>query len=396
MKRIFLFLSLILIAFVAPGQASFPRQSSYIRVVELSGTPFERGFTHGKTLKKEINELVAKWKAELSKTYKMDADIFIGKFLKETDFLPAINKWTPGLLEEVKGIAEGSGVDFDTMLMFQLVDEEWVNGSLVAAEHCSSIGLDRQGKSPAIVAQNLDLSGYLDGYQVVLHIRCKDSSLETFVLTYPGLIAACGMNNSPLGVCVNTLSQLSHCSDGLPVAFVVRALLEQRSLEEAAALVKKVKHASGQNYIIGGNDRTLCFECSSGKATEYRPRKDSKVVYHTNHPVLNDDLNAEFIAQKTAAAIAGEDLFKMGSSYPRFISLEKRIGGKLGGPGLAGVKAALRSRDSDKYPVCRTLKGGDDTFTFGSVIMVLSGKPRMLVTAGPPNQTEYTALAFSR
>ena len=31
----------------------------------------------------------------------------------------------PDLLEEVRGIADGAGVDFDTMYAYQLVDEIW-------------------------------------------------------------------------------------------------------------------------------------------------------------------------------------------------------------------------------------------------------------------------------
>ena len=36
-----------------------------VRVLVLDGTPYERGLTHGKTLKKEIHEVVALWKAQL-------------------------------------------------------------------------------------------------------------------------------------------------------------------------------------------------------------------------------------------------------------------------------------------------------------------------------------------
>src|SRR4030095_12739146 len=44
-----------------------------LRVVVLEGSPYNRGLIHGKTLKKEINELVRLWKADLGK----GADTFI-------------------------------------------------------------------------------------------------------------------------------------------------------------------------------------------------------------------------------------------------------------------------------------------------------------------------------
>ena len=89
-----------------------------VRVLVLEGTPYERGLTHGKTLKQEIHEVVALWKAQLGSPGGTDADAFIQKFLEETDFAPAIEKWTPGLLEEVRGIADSAEIDFDTIYAF--------------------------------------------------------------------------------------------------------------------------------------------------------------------------------------------------------------------------------------------------------------------------------------
>ena len=47
---------------------------------------------------------------------------------------------TPELLDEIRGIAEGAGLDFDTMLVFEFMDEYLVHGEAIAAEHCSSLG----------------------------------------------------------------------------------------------------------------------------------------------------------------------------------------------------------------------------------------------------------------
>ncbi len=85
-----------------------PTLGKEIQVLVLEGSPYERGLTHGKTLKKDIHEVVALWKAQLASQSKTDADAFIETFLEETNFAPAIEKWTPDLLEEVRGIADGA------------------------------------------------------------------------------------------------------------------------------------------------------------------------------------------------------------------------------------------------------------------------------------------------
>ena len=44
---------------------------------------------------------------------------------RETDYVSAISRRTPDLLEEVRGIAAGAGVDPDLLFALQLLDEEW-------------------------------------------------------------------------------------------------------------------------------------------------------------------------------------------------------------------------------------------------------------------------------
>src|SRR5262245_21334847 len=63
-----------------PGNLS----NGNIRVVVLKGSPYSRGLTYGRTLKKEINEVIGKWKAHLETDYKMNADEFIEEFFKKT------------------------------------------------------------------------------------------------------------------------------------------------------------------------------------------------------------------------------------------------------------------------------------------------------------------------
>ena len=264
-----------------------------LKVITLEGSPYERGLTHGKTLKTEIGALVSLWKADLTRQFKMEADAFIAKFVDRTQYVQAIRKWTPDLMDEVRGIADGANIPFDTMLVFQLVDEYWIFGGPVASEHCSGLGVARRGDRPTVVAQNMDLEGFRQGFQVVLHIKHPGSNLEAYVTTNAGLVALNGMNSRGIGVCVNTLSDLEHCRDGLPVACVIRGLLRQETEEAAIAFLRSVKHASGQNYVIGGPARVYDFECSANRVVPFVPPDLEGAVYHTNHAMANDDLTPE-------------------------------------------------------------------------------------------------------
>ena len=274
------------------------KQPSDIPLLLLEGSPLERGRTHGETFRSEIRDLIAVWRSRLQKYTGMDPDHYLAAFLAGTDFQVAAERWTPGLLAEVQGIADGAGLDFQTMFAHQLADEEWwyrkkgFSTSMPPANRCSAVGISAGVGHSSLLAQTLDLPNYYSGYLAVLHIKYSDSDLEMLVVTQVGVVASNGLNNYSVSVCVNTLSQLDPAPDGLPVDFVVRGVLEQTTLADAAAFLGRVKHASGQNYLIGGPDAVLDYECSANQVREFSPYPGVTRVCHTNHPVMNDTATA--------------------------------------------------------------------------------------------------------
>jgi isopenicillin-N N-acyltransferase-like protein len=387
-RRVFLKQSgLAVLALSAAGAVQAEQRK--LPVLILEGSPRERGLVHGKTLKKQIHELVKLWQDDLAERYKMAASAFIKRFVKQTDYVSAIKKWTPDLLDEIKGIAEGAGLDFETMLVFQLVDEYWANGDAVAADHCSGLGWPKRDGLPTHIAQNLDLEGFRQGYQVLLHIKPAGAQPEAFLVSQAGLIGWNGMNSRGIGICCNTLLQLSNCRDGLPVNCVVRGVLQQATEADALQFLNRIKHASGQNYIVGGPRGVSCLECSAGKVSPFKPDNKSGMVWHTNHPLANDDYNAKYREMKT-------DKPPVDSTTVRLRSLEARLTKQTPVLGMDLIKAILTSRDSTEFPVCRPLKNKKDNFTFACTIMVLSDKPELHVAPGPPDETPFQVFSFSR
>jgi isopenicillin-N N-acyltransferase-like protein len=368
-----------------------PNRIEKLKVLALEGPPYNRGLVHGKTLKEQIHEAVRLWKNELAQEYSMEADSFIRHFVQQTDYAPAMKKWAPGLLEEIEGIAGGSGLDFDTVFVFQLADEYWVNGEDITRNKCSSLGFSKDGELPAYVAQNMDLECFRDGFQVVLHIRHSDLDLESFVLSQAGFIGFNGMNDKAVGICCNTLSQLSHCRDGLPVACIIRGVLQRQTEDDAVAFLRCVKHASGQNYVIGGPGKVYDFECSANTITPYRPEAGGNAVWHTNHPLVNEDYDAKYRALLKEKEKLVED---QEDTWVRLESLEKRLTKRSVVRGVNLIKTTLAARDAAKHPVCRRVTK-KDWFTFASTIMMLSATPEFHVAPGPPDMTPYERLSFT-
>ncbi len=323
----------------------------------------------------------------------MDPDLFIKRFVEKTDYVSAIKKWTPDILDEIKGIADGAEIDFDTMFMFQFLDEYWAQGESIAQQRCSSLGFSKGDEQPAYVAQNNDLETFRDGFQVVLRIRQQESDLEILTHSNAGCIGWNGVNNKSIGICVNTVSQLSNCRDGLPVNCVIRGVLMQQSEEDAVAFLNRVKHASGANYVVGGPNGVHCFECSAGKVVQYRPNGQGNVVWHTNHPLVNDDYNGKYKATLASSKKSDGDE----NSRVRLECLERRLRKATGGSRLELIKQTLASKDSAQHPVCGSRGRTESTFfTFAATIMVLSEQPEFYVTFGPPDEAAYEQCFFTK
>ena len=378
-KCVFIFVSVILVLSFSVNLV-FDQQSPLsiqgnLKVLVLEGTPYERGLQHGTYLKKDIHELVKIWKEDIQKTYKTEADVFIKKFLDATDFEKAIKEWTPELWDELKGIAEGSGLDFDTVYAFQLVDEMWVLGRDVQSEKCTTIGLEKTENHPAMVAQNLDIPPFYHGFQTLLHIKDPEQDLETYLFTFPGFIAANGLNSHSVAVVVNAVQQLENSSDGLPVAFVIRGILQRRSYDDALQFIKTIKHGAPQNYMIGDADEMGSFECATTHVSEFVPFKNAAFTYHTNHPLKNLNFSSRFKQYLKSKDVSPKDY-----EYPcrRFQALQKIFKDNSVDMDIKKLKDIFSNREIII----------NNRNTFGCTIMQLGTKPELHISPGRPDEEQ--------
>jgi len=275
---------------------------SNLPMLHLYGTPYENGFQHGAIMKNRIIKLIELWKKDIEDNYQIPADEFIKMFLDSTDYIPAIKKWTPDLLEEIKGISAGSGIDFNIIFAFQLTDEIWTNTRLISIpHHCTSVGINNYKKdgSSNYIAQNIDITPFYHGFEILLDIQDKGSKSRKLVTTFVAYIGANGLNKN-IGITENTLSDLKSSLNGLPVCCVARGVLEKASFEDAVKFIKAVKHASGQNYIIGSKHDIISLECASDLVTEYWPDTTKNYTFHANRPLTNNSYHPAYLANLKA------------------------------------------------------------------------------------------------
>jgi hypothetical protein len=325
-----------------------------VRALLLEGPPRERGRRHGEALRGEIGEAVTRWSG-LVEGRGRNAGRRIAALTTRSPYLATLDRRCPELLDEVRGIAEGAGQPFELVLALNLMDEEWWFED-DEETGCSLVAGRSDAHSPPILAQNMDLPAWMDGLQTVLRIReeGEGAASERVVLSAAGMIGLAGMRMGGVAVGVNTLLQLPRSVHGIPVAFIVRAVLEQRDAEAAAGFLAAVPHASGQHYAVADGDRVFGVECSATGAVLRRFARNEWLL-HTNHPLWSDP--AQVLAPEEVGIVG----VRLHSSHRRLDALETFA--TFDGT-VEGMRTTLADRESG---VCMVASPEYPTSTFGSV-----------------------------
>ncbi len=352
-------------------------------VVELTGSPYERGVIHGETLRQQIKDCVFGWEYMVEKVTGESVQDVVDEFHRETRFNQVIQQWVPGLLDELKGIAEGANLPLDRLTMFNWTDEnDWFleyrgyGLEMPEARGCSSFGV-ADGDINCI-GQNMDIPGATDGFQVLLHI--KEAEKETYVFTLAGLLGMIGLSSAPVGLVNNSLKQLNQRTDGLPVTAMVRGILAQPDYDSAVKFITTAPHATGHNYILGNEKAVAMFECSANQVKQM----DGARLVHSNHPLANDDVNAD---ERLNRSRSTSNTYSRLEDMSRSIEHDKTLD-------VDAMKAALSSHRDEGDPVCRHVTDRKTNFSAGAVVYEMGESTRFHFAPGPPCETEFGCWEF--
>ena len=350
-------------------------QTADLPVVTCAGSPGERGERHGEALRGLIADGLGRWAESIASKHGLAPDAYISGFVQGTDFLPAIRRWTPGLLDEIEGIARGSAQPWEWIYAYNLLDEEWTWASERKAgtgPGCTVAGFAPEGGTP-LLAQTMDIPNIHDGTQAVLRIE-PENIPAALVFTRAGMIGLTGCNEDGLAVVVNNLDMLPASRTGLPVAFVIRGILERRTLADAVEFVSQVAHATGQHYGIAAPQGLASVE---GWATGVAVTAESGTrLLHTNHPLHTDETVDD-----------PESRYQRSRTRQRLDYLEREAGPSRDVLGLQELLSDCT------VPV--SLGPERASMTFGAVVYECGLPARMWLTPGPPHLNAFREVEWS-
>ena len=310
-----------------------------MQVIELSGgASLERGQGYGEAARERINSAVAVYTETLSHYGRMD---WAGLTRASRDFLPAIEGYAPELVEEMKGVAQGAGVDFADILTLNCRSELMARAYASANECTSMAALPQQtAAAETLLAQNWDwMIGQADN-QVCLKIPARDNIPALVTFTEAGQLAKLGMNSAGLALCVNAL-WTDRVRVGLPWLIMARKVLESATLTEAIGRCFLPDRAGSINFMIahrGGE--AVDLEMAAREQNMYWAQDG--LLAHANH----------FLTPGEGFTDLRPKLDYWPSSYNRQRRMERLLRTKSGELSEGTIKEILTDHFDNPFSIC--------------------------------------------
>lgn len=206
-------------------------------------------------------------------------------------FEPDIAAFAPDSLAEMRGIAEGAGVDLDAILVLNCRSELMFAAArskgMAPPGECTSFAVAPAASADGhmLLGQNWDWVPFASEVCVLLEAR-RDDKPGFVTIVEAGMLAKVGFNSAGLGVCTNTLvSEHDAGRRGVPYHVMLRALLDAESLDAATSVLHSAQRALSANYLIADKSgQAANFETIAGGAHEVRiTRPQAGLLAHANH-----------------------------------------------------------------------------------------------------------------
>ncbi len=357
------------------GMENFP-------LAEIAGTPYEIGYQHGKLFKEKVADTIACYREMF-----MDYSNLEWERAKELSkgFTEIIRDYNPDYLEEIKGVAAGSGFEFEDILALNCRSELVFVGSEMDQTDggCTSIGIssDAGAGGDAFLAHNWDWKTSQRGAMIMMKIRQKNGKPDIFMVTEAGIIGKTGFNSAGICLYLNALST-NQAPKGLPLHLAMRGILDCETLAEAIGAATRFQIGCCANFMIGHrNGECVDIEIENEDFDVLYPKNG--ILVHTNH----------FISSRLPLAPRKDtSKQKFADTFVRLGRADKLLRKK--GREISEKDIMEVLRDHVEYPcsICRhddpKAPKGKRMGTVFSIVVNLT-KGRIYFCKGNPCETEY-------
>ncbi|KAH8767439.1 acyl-coenzyme A:6-aminopenicillanic acid acyl-transferase-domain-containing protein [Diaporthe sp. PMI_573] len=255
--------------------------------IHCTGSPREIGHSHGAGAKSQVHGSIAFY----TTLFQQKCDLDWPAVTREAEkYVARLEVTCPRYLDEMRGIADGSGVGFLDVLALN-VRTEIMFGLFTEAEGVRAKGsaVTTNGNGASFLAQNWDWQPSQAPNLIILRISATQPDIpDIAMVTEAGIIGKIGLNSAGVGVCLNAIRARGLDTSRLPVHLALRIILESNSRGEALKTLKKLGGVAGSAHILVADpESAVGLEFAGGREAigEIGPDAKGRVV-HTNHLVL--------------------------------------------------------------------------------------------------------------
>ena len=191
--------------------------------------------------------------------------------------IAATERWSTALTDEMRGTAEGAGVELWQIGALNARTEILSAAPGAKARECSTIV---NATAQPVGAQTWDWHEELSH---CWHLQEVRGTQQNFVgLTEHGILSKIGVNDAGIGIMLNILGHSNDKTGGVPVHLVgARVLAEASTFAEAIAILRTAPVSTSSAITVLSPDDAAIVELSPDGAAVLTP-KDG-VLLHTNH-----------------------------------------------------------------------------------------------------------------
>lgn len=257
---------------------------SNIPEIILSGSPFERGLQHGRSLSRQISGFLNDNRARINsiREFPLDEAVIQSQVQQHAAI---IEEQLPEIALELKGLAEGANISYEDAVLLQIrVELIAYNKQDILEGDCSTLAFTTQSQA-VITGQTIDLPGDMAELGCIFRIipeRAEDA--EILMYGFAGLLGYMGLNSYGLSININMVIS-SDWQPGVSPYLLVRHLLTLSSINECLAELKRIKRSSSRSFLIADKEKLVNVEFT---VDELRVM-EANVLLHTNH-FLDTDL----------------------------------------------------------------------------------------------------------
>lgn len=343
--------------------------------VSVSGSPFQRGRQYGAAVPGRVHASAKLYGGQLSELGLSQA----GRRRLIAECLGRIEEFDQTYLEEMRGVADGAGIELEQVVMINARTEVVSRARVLAgrpadpadltsedqagADGCTGAVIlpERSRNGNLLHGQNWDWRPECVDTAVVLRIY-RDDGPDVITFVEAGGLGRHGMNAAGVAVSGNYLRcDRDYTGEGgVPLALVRRKAMDQEHVALAMRAIATTPKACATNMIVSHKDGwAIDFECAPDEAFPLYPVNG--ILVHANHWVSPTAL---LKLRDTGTATAPD-------SFYRDWRVRRLLEAKSGGLTLDDLKAALFDDFLSPYSVCRPPRPGLRGDITASVAMIV-------------------------